>query len=75
MPDESAELMRVSREIVFTIAAKCFDGHLPENAFAIVDAIAAILPAETTDQKRQEIKPFLHAAICEYQAMKRGLPL
>ena len=75
MPDESLELARVSREIVFRVAAECFDGHLPENPFAIVDAIAAILPAEMSAEKKEECKPYLYVAVCQYQAMDNRLPL
>lgn len=75
MPDESQELARFAKELVFRVAAKCFDGTLPPNPFLVVDSILRILPAETTAEKLDEIRAHVFVAVCQYQAMDNRLPL
>ncbi len=75
MPDESLDLVRVSRELVCKVAEKSFDGHLPQDSLALVEAIARTFPPEMTEAQREEPKPFLFAAICWYRAAQDRLPL
>lgn len=75
MPDESAELMHIARVLVFRIAACSFGGALPENNFCTLEAILSILPPEMSAERKDEAKPYLFAAICEYRAAQNRLPL
>ena len=75
MPDESEELMRVARLLVFRVAVCSFGGELPPNAFCVTDAIAAILPPEMSEQKKEEAKPYIFCAVSEYLAAQSRMPL
>jgi hypothetical protein len=70
MPDDSAELARVCREIVFKVAAISFAGKHPNDPHAIVGSILQILPAGTPAERLEEIIPYLFCAVREYEFMQ-----
>lgn len=72
MNSDTMELRKICHEIVFRVAARCFNGGLPDDPHAVVGSILQILPADTPAERLEEIMPYLYSAVLEYQCMEHS---